>query len=288
MNISATIIKDSISKYGNRITTFELVYPRFIHSEFMTHRMLSKNAASSRAVPVNTMLGLIDTDPAMPVHWGKNQPGMSAREELNDIEREAAKATWVEASKHMISVTKVLNDIGLHKQVANRLCEPWQWMKIVVTGTEWENLFWLRYHDAAQPEFFELAKCMRYEMDNSRPFPMDKEEWHLPYVSKEQELDLGIETALKVSASCCAQVSYRKSDDSVEKAIDIYNKLMGLDRRHSSPFEHQAKAMVNYCVGVRQWEPGVTHMDRKGDLWSGNFKGWIQHRQLIPNHVKEG
>jgi thymidylate synthase ThyX len=82
--ISAKIIADSISEseYGDRITTFELEYPRFIHGELMTHRLFSRNAASSRAIPINKMMDQVLTAPAMPVEWGLNKSGMQAEEML--------------------------------------------------------------------------------------------------------------------------------------------------------------------------------------------------------------
>lgn len=294
--IKATIIADSIHE-GNRITTFELEYPRFIHSELMTHRMLSKNCASSRAIPVAKMLDLVETNPAMPVWWGKNQPGMSAKEELGTLESEAARGVWIAAMKQAASHVTVLNEIGLHKQITNRITEPWQRMKTVITGTEWVNLLWLRDHADAQPEFSVLAKCIREEFDASKPQELMVGDWHVPYVTTEYSADslgrayfsngvqITAEQALKLSASCCAQVSYRNMNESLEKAIEIYDKLVGSSHKHASPFEHQAKPM-KYRHPFTIWEEGATHMDRNNQFWSGNFKGWIQHRQLITDHAK--
>jgi hypothetical protein len=281
--ISAKIIADSI--YGSsRLTTFELEYPRFVHSEFLTHRMLSKNCASSRAIPISKMIEQIKDNPAMPVWWGKNQSGMQAKEELSGVRE--VQLEWLYARLDAIKAIEKLEELGLHKQISNRISEPWMRMKTVVSGTEWTNLLWLRDHADAQPEFAELAKCVREEFNQSTPKELKVGEWHLPYVDYEKNEDLyDVETALKVSASCCAQVSYRKNDDSVEKAIQIYDRLVGMEPKHSSPFEHQGTPIDKYSPGDK-WAPGVTHITRDGNLWSGNFKGWIQHRQLIPNHVK--
>ena len=290
--ISATIIADSINADGNRLTTFELVYQRFIHSELMTHRMLSKNAASSRAIPISKMLELIDESPAMPVFWGKNQPGMSAKEELSEHDIAAAKTLWYEGTRHAIETVQQLNVIGLHKQIANRISEPWQMMKSVVSGTEWANILWLRNHDAAQPEFHELARCIQEEFDASVPQLLAPGQWHLPYIKSilvgnfGQEFENGVtlEQAQKISASCCAQVSYRKLDDSIEKALDIYEKLVGMDRQHASPFEHLGTPMESH----QSWsvpQAGITHRDIKSKFWSANFQGWIQYRKLLPNEA---
>lgn len=276
--IKATIIADSMSMDGIRIVTFELEYPRFIHSELMTHRVFSRNAASSRAVPVKTMLEHIADAPAMPEHWGKNQPGMQAHAELEGVHKQAAIDTWKEAAKEAARWATVMNDMGLHKQIVNRVTEPFTHMKTVVTSTEWANFFSLRYHEDAQPEFFELAKLMRYAMDYSLPVVLGEGEWHLPYVAR--DTDLNLEAAKMVSASCCAQVSYRKNDDSPEKAKVIFDKLIHSIPCHASPVEHQATP-IPFRSKTSGWANGITHQDRHRVLWSNNFRGWIQYRATL-------
>jgi len=293
--ISAKIIKHSVSN-GTPIFTLELEYPRFIHSEVMTHRMLSKNSASSRAIPVKKMLEMIRNDPAMPVYWGKNQPGMQAAEELSEFDKLRAKDAWKYAAMWAAIYSERLVDLDVHKQISNRICEPFQRMKTVVTGTEWNNFFKLRDHPAAQPEFRELAQCMLQAMKQSRPDMLLPGEWHLPYVNivrTPTELQywvgneqLRLETALMVSTSCCAQVSYRNLDDSIEKAKAIFDRLNlrgeNGEPAHSSPAEHQATPMkFDDIRNNHVWDTGVTHTDRYGDMWSGNFKSWIQHRQIL-------
>jgi thymidylate synthase ThyX len=305
--ISATVIKDSINKSGTRITTFELEYPRFIHSEVMTHRMFSRNSASSRAIPIAKVIEQVKNNPAVPVHFGKNQSGMQAKEELQGIPKVAAIDSWLCAAEEMASRAKVLSDIGLHKQVVNRLLEPFQIMKVIVTATEYNNFFWLRDHPDAQPEIQKLARVMKGAYDYSKPEFLEKDMWHLPYVVTKQEdgvqtywldadTEISLEDAIKISCSCAAQVSYRKLDTSLEKAKDIYRKLVESEPVHASAFEHVAKPMqvdkwpeyISPDVWLDYEEKGVTHADRDGYYWSGNFKGWIQYRQLIPNNVKLG
>ena len=144
--ISAKVIQDSISEAGIRICTMELIYPRFIHSEFMTHRVFSRNAASSRAIPIEKMIETIENNPAMPIHWGKNQAGMQAKEELDTHELWQAQQIWLSAAKDAIAHSRNMANLGVHKQITNRITEPFQWMKVVVTATDWENFFWLRDH----------------------------------------------------------------------------------------------------------------------------------------------
>jgi hypothetical protein len=190
--------------------------------------------------------------------------------------------------------------------VGNRLIEPFQWMKTVMTTTEDANWFWLRDHKDADPTIEALAIAMREAKKLSKAVTLNSGEWHTPYYAegfwKPEHKDtegwydksgMMLEDALAISSSCCAQVSYRKLDDTLEKAQMVYERLVGSEPVHASPFEHQATPMesVNWKTHTnikpfpQTWQDGVTHVDRDGNLWSGNFKNWIQHRQLIPNNV---
>lgn len=284
MTITAKIIADSINPLGKRITTWELEYPRLIHSEVMTHRQLSRNAASSRAIPIKSVIEQVKTNPAMPFKFGKNQPGMQAKESLTGLELEEAKGVWLAARDQAVNHATVMADMGLHKQVVNRILEPFQHIKVVMTTTEYENWKWLRLHEDADPTINELARVIEESRNASKPQYLLKDQWHLPYVvssiegkdsfyeqvfydSNTSEV-LDIKTALMVSASCCAQVSYRKNDTSVEKAKMIYDRLIESKPTHASPCEHQAQ--VNMTLA-----------------YSGNFRGgWLQYRQTISDNVK--
>lgn len=309
MNISAKVIAHSNSAIdGKHIVTFELVYPRFIHSELMTHRVFSRNAASSRAIPIQKVLEMVRYNPAMPVHWGKNQPGMQAKEELSEWDKMGAQQQWLLAKDAAAHYAGNLDSIGVHKQIVNRVLEPFQWMKTVVTSTEWANWFWLRNHEDAQPEIKRLAEVMLEALKESRPVTLEPGDWHVPYFGGGFWLkDFGItfEDALAISASCCAQVSYRTLDDSLDKAKMIYSRLVESEPVHASPFEHQATPMersryelmdepgledmkieVNLLDDPKTWQRGITHVDRDQQFWSGNLRGWVQHRQLIKNNTR--
>lgn len=297
-NIVARIVADSVNKNGNRITTFELEYHRFIHSELMTHRLFSRNAMSSRAVPVSKMVEQVRNNPATPIHWGKNQAGMQADEVLVEESLDNAKRQWKQSAIYAASQAEIMSSIGSHKQIVNRLLEPFQMMKTVMTATEFDNFFWLRCDPDAQPEIQELAKCMFDAMRQSQPEGLESEQWHTPYVehifkggkfesyclTDEEDNVIKLlteEEAKAISASCCAQVSYRTLNNTYEKAMDIYSKLASGRKVHASPFEHVAKPMGD----SPSHEDGVTHKDNVGNYWSGNFKGWIQLRQTLNNHV---
>lgn len=301
--ISAKVIAHSKSSVtGKEIVTFEIIYPRFILAELNTHRILSKNSASSRAIPVEKVLEQVRTNPALPVHFGKNQPGMSAREELTGVELILAKELWYEAAIQAASIAQQMTELGLHKQVANRILEPFQWMKTVITGTEWDNFFHLRRHPDADPNINALAEVMWQALQESEPVNLFPGWWHMPYYDNGYwtpfHLDedctdnpASLEEALAISSSCCAQTSFRTSDPSLEKAERIYQRLVESKPVHASPFEHAATPMkqcdgvVNCSENPNTWQQGITHSDRAGRLWSGNFCGFIQHRQLIPDNV---
>lgn len=262
--IKAEILLDSVSQTGDRLTTFILTYPRFIHSEIMTHRVFSRNAASSRAIPVKKMLEEVKNNPAMPVYWGKNQSGMQAKEELTGYELDKAKQYWLEARDHAISVVEDLQRIGLHKQIANRILEPWFHMRTILTGTEWENFYGLRRHPDAQPEFKALADAMWDAHQNSKPQLKHFNEWHLPFI-RDDEWWMDLELLMKISVARCCRVSYLNLDGSnpdIDKDINLHTKL--LESGHMSPFEHAA----------------VCSNDR---FFYGNFRGWKQYRKFIAN-----
>lgn len=267
MTISAAVIADSIS--DTRITTLQLRYPRFIHAEFMTHRVFSRNASSSRAIPVQRLIQDVIDDPAMPVHWGKNQPGMQAREEhdapvkfRND--QVSPEIAWMRARDVAIDAAQRFNDAGYHKQVANRLLEPFSHINVLVTATDWDNFFALRDHEDAQPEIQLLARAMREAMDLSTPTPLHVGDWHLPYV--ETALYSGqpraaVEDAKLISSGRCARVSYLTHDGkkSTPKS-DMQLSWSLIDNRHASPFEHQATPAYGRHA---------------------NFNGWISQRAIL-------
>lgn len=318
--ISAKIVAHSKSSVNAKeIVTFELNYPRFCHSELMTHRMFSRNAASSRAIPVAKVIEQVRENPAMPIHWGKNQSGMQAKEELEGQQLKDVKVEWLIAADGAADSAAYMSELGAHKQIVNRILEPFQLMKTVVTATEWKNFFWLRNSPDAQPEIKRLAEVMLEALEGSEPFMLGAGEWHTPYYADGywiprgtiqntdgsctvDQLGFTLQQALAISSSCCAQVSYRKLDDSLEKALDIYARLVESEPVHASPFEHQATPMKekdDYSISHREndgcnllspctWENGITHSDVNGNLWSGNLMGFIQHRQLIPNNVVQG
>jgi len=288
-NIYAKVVADSKTTRGTRLTTMELQYPRFIHSEFMTHRVFSRNASSSRAIPIHKVLSQVLGAPATPIHWGANQPGMQAHKQLDQPELKKAKDFWLNAADDAGKNADDMAKVGLHKQVVNRILEPFQFIKVIVTATEWDNFFALRRHKDAQPEIQELAECMHQAMARSVPILLVPGGWHVPYcefngvlgyVSNGDCNSTLIANLVKASVARCARVSYLTHDNtepSIEKDCELYDRL--LEAGHMSPFEHVAWPMDVQTTWTQV--KGVTHMDKKGVLWSGNFRGFIQLRQTL-------
>jgi hypothetical protein len=278
MTISAKVIADSVTLKGERLTTIEVEFHRFILPELNTHRVFSRNYQSSRAVPVEALIKQVRDNPAMPVHWGSNQAGMVAQDELAGNSRDLVESEWRNAAIDAANWAELMMEQGLHKQVANRVLEPFMWTKGIITAdTEgWESFFKLRCHPAAQPEIQALAYIIRGAYNESDPLPLNDGDWHMPYFGAGAWLlgvdDVSLGNAIKISTSCVAQVSYRRLDDSIEKAKKIYSMLHlpedGVyheDPPHFSPAEHVAKC---------------TESENKN---SGNFNctGWYQYRKML-------
>lgn len=308
---TARVVADSINSKGNRLTTMELVYPRFVHAEFMTHRMLSKNSASSRAIPVSKMIELVCERPAVPLFWGRNCRGMQSHlvnATMVQLEKDvSAEEAWLRGRDSAVQLASAFANAGYHKQNVNRLLEPFKMIKVVCTATEYQNFFELRRHADAQHDIRELADTMFIAMDTSVPQNCEYRNqchFHAPYVTDDVLADCAlylkedkedkedgadgadqdnndelVALALKVSASCCAQVSYRTVDTSVAKALKIYDQLVGSEPKHASPFEHQARPMTLDDTTLQTL--ALTHWDRDGNAWSGNFCGWAQMRHLL-------
>lgn len=272
MTVKAEIIADTIGYHGARITTFQVYAPRFLLAEINTHGVLAKSAASSRAIPVEKRIGMVRHDPYIPKAWGKNQRGMQAEATLETVAADWAETYWRNACHQATFYAQKLADVGLHKQYANRVLEPFAHYLGVLTATEWDNFFHLRNSPHAQPEFEELAGMMEDLLENSTP--LDRH-FHLPYAT-----DLAIEGRLdinqlyKVSAARCARVSYNTFDgnvSTVEADLKLCDDLLA--QGHMSPFDHAAfRDHVEVVGNARMWSQPEAH---------GRFWGWIPHRWVV-------
>lgn len=289
--IQAAVLCDSVQPDGVRLTTMEWTYPRCIHSEIMTHRMFSRNAASSRAIPVERMMERIAANPFLPIEWGKNQKGMQAGDAVPLEVQMSCAEEWMLAGTDAIHRAQFLVKAGIHKQITNRLLEPWMWITIIISGTEWENLFGLRCHPAAEPHFQNLAYKARDAYDASQPAVLPYGEWHLPLFGKSLFMRTGDHQALcadtdiappkmgamdrvKISCGRCARVSYLTHEGKRDTAADIRlcDDLAINQPMHASPLEHAAQAIP------------VVNDGQLNNKSCGNFrKGWAQYRKMFIN-----
>ncbi len=263
MPLSVKIVADSINPAGKRLTTFEVSTHLFIWSEWMTHRQFSRNAQSNRAIPTKTIIKTVREDPALPLHWGKNQPGMVAEEELTPEQAEAVKAYWVQMSLDACKHAEKLSEMGGHKQFVNRSLAPYMWIRALISSTEWDNFFHLRIEKSAQPEIQAPARMMKECLETQNPKQLAWGEWHLPFINADHEgLDIG--TLRKISTARAARVSYLSHDGSHDPAKDITLHDRLLADGHMSPFEHCAQA----------WEVGPAA--------GSNFDpSWFQYRKVV-------
>lgn len=270
--ITAKIIAHSKSPEDKEIISLQLHYPKFIHGEFMTHRVFSRNASSSRAIPFDKLVDDIEYNMAMPVYWGSNKPGMQAGEEIVHIDM--AKSNWTSAFGAAKHYAWQLHELGVHKQIVNRLLEPFYNINVLVTSTEWDNFFELRDHPDAQPEIRDLAWKMRAVIKASTSKELDYGEWHLPYIQCAEKgcPTFTQEMLIKMSVARCARVSYlthEGKDPDYKKDLELYDRLVGSKPIHASPAEHQATP----CSERLQ-----------GDL-QGNFKQWVQYRKMLEKGI---
>lgn len=326
--IAARIVAKSISPCGIILTTWEYDAPKCILAELNTHAMLSKNAQSSRAVPIKKVIEQIRNNPVTPVHWGSNQGGMVAGDEIDNkvmvpryvekvledgsiiYEKKYRKVTrdcgWSEWADINAEYAAAYDDAGYHKQVPNRPMEAFTMVRGVITATEIDNFFHLRYHKDADPYMQELARCMWEAYEQAEAEVLYEGEWHTPYYKDGYWKHNGSHTydgeyldrhrytldeALKISAAACGQVSYRKLDLSEETVERVWNRLMGGDIVHASVTAHQGTPLSDVYKGFgrKSRERGLTHCSLEdGSYWSANFRGWVQFRKTISNECFKG
>lgn len=280
---SAKVIADSINPEGNRLTTLEVEIHRFVLSEFNTHRVFSRNSASSRAIPFSKMRRKVLEAPALPLSWPNEQPGMQGGAELSEVAQKDAQEAWLLARDSAVEQADRLQGIGVHKSVINRLLEPFLSHTIIVSATNWKGFWAQRCHPDAQPEIHAAALAMKKAYDGSTPENLAWGQWHLPYVTAEERKEFPIvmtkqgrglreweivaaNPLLKISSARCARVSYLTHDGirDLDKDISLFDKLARHKPPHASPLEHPALA------GYPLRGPVV-----------GNFNGFYQLRHVL-------
>ena len=296
MTYAAKILADSLSPSGVRLTTIEVTLPRIILSELNTHRMFSRNSASSRAIPIEKKIAAVEADPFIPEQFGKNQKGMQADDVISAAASQLANVVWKSAMHDAVAAARQLASLKVHKQLANRLIEPFSWQTVIITATEWSNFFALRCNPMAQPEIRRAAELMREVMTASTPLELHANAWHLPLIDTEddrmfvQQLPSGtnyITTMIRVSVARCARVSYLTHDGKrdLQADLDLYDRLASSG--HLSPLEHVARPMTSddaQKILLNQMTPVDGFLDvNVNEVFSGNFRAWVSHRKSVKN-----
>jgi thymidylate synthase ThyX len=259
---SATVIADSVSAItGVRLTTIEVTLHRFVLSELNTHRVFSRNSASSRAIPSRLTMGRVAANPAMPTVWTREQPGMQGGLPLDSEQAADAERLWLRGRDAALEVAESLSKLGVHKSLVNRVLEPWMWHTVIISATDWDGFWEQRCSPLAMPEIRVAAEAMHSAMDHSRPNEIERGGWHLPYV-REDERSLPLPVLRRVSAARCARVSYLTHDGvrDISEDLRLFRRLATARPMHASPLEHVATP-----AGCLE-EP------------LGNFRGWVQYR----------
>lgn len=291
--IKVEVIKASRSPEGVILWTLALTYPRFIHAELMTHRVFSRNASSSRAIPIFKSIMAVLRNSASPVSWGSNQPGMQAGKELTGIRRGIVKAAWNAAKYAAVGCAYVAMKAGAHKQVVNRILEPWSHITVLVTTSDWKNWDSLRDHPDADPTIRKLAVQIKLArlaaLAGNKVRDLKPGDWHLPYVTEDELLKYGLVNCIKMSVARCARVSYLthdKADPTWEKDVALYNRLAHHDPMHASPLEHQATPdTMSWQETVRIQNEVTTCLEAGREYDNkkehGNLYGFRQFRKMV-------
>ena len=279
-NITARVIADSLNRSGNRLTSLVITLPRIVLAEFNTHRAISRNSASSRAIPFKKMLEQVYKNPFVPTRFQQEHTGMQGTKYYVGDAEGAIQSEWLSARDTAMLQAKALNQMGVTKQLCNRLLEPFLYHTIIATATEWENFIALRAHDMAEIHIQDAAYKVLDALNNSTPKMLEPGEWHVPFgdkidFSKEvfgktkinDEYNWTQETAIKIAVARCARVSYMNFEGNDDYAADIRLHDMLKESGHMSPFEHVAKALP-------------------ASIQSGNFIGFEQYRKTIEGENK--
>lgn len=247
--------------------------------ELATHRLFSKNTASSRAIPIEKSIKAVEGSPFIPFHWGKNQSGMQAHKALETHQADECRQQWAQAAQAAVDFADWMAKVGLHKQIANRVLEPFLFTTLILSTTSMKHFEILRTNEMAEPHFQHLAKLMVSARSQSLPEALKPGEWHLPLIYDEDRSRLNLDDLKRVSTARCAAVSYVRHNEvkDYEKDFALYARLT--TGGHWSPLEHLATPS-----GIARRDCFPLLADRPGPTWiqvkaEGNFKGWKQHRK---------
>lgn len=303
MTAKVEVVAHSVGPNGIQICTMLCEYPRCIHGELMTHRVFSRNASSSRAIPFKTQVRLLEENMFVPLKFQKRHSGMQGSSYFEGWRDSLLRKLWRVAGNTAIASAKRLDRLGVTKQLTNRILEPFSHIKVVITSTEWNNFFTLRDHKDAEIHIQELAREMKKAFDKSTPVKLEAGQWHLPFIDFREDVSIAEHPVdwmkwIKVSVARCARTSYLNNfgKKDINADMKLYEQLIVNDPKHASPCEHQAQAIndngniLEISLGDPTLLPDLLPdgielkiTNKETSLWSGNFRGWIQYRKTIPN-----
>lgn len=274
-NLMAVVV-DSIEYVGEE-EVFDISvssdYHNFLANGITVHNCFSRNASSSRAVPVERTIQNILNDPWVPSDVYKNCKGMQGKDIVNEDDYDIFCEEWQDAAFKAIEVAHKMIDNGFHKQHINRILEPFTKIKVIVTATEWSNFFDLRLSPDADPEIQHLAKAIKMAMDavsNTYVYINAHGGRTLPYVNFD-EMDAidDLRILTLISAARCARVSYLNHDGSkpdILKDLTLAKRL--IDSGHMTPFEHQCRYSFDagFQYNLRDFQSARYMLDHGIDL----------------------
>lgn len=288
---SAKIITDSISEYGDRVTSFEITFHRFVLSEFNTHCVFARNSASSRAIPVSKQLEKYTNDPAYPISWPAEQKGMSGGHQLEGKDLEDAMNLFFQLNAKTAEALRLYveehePEHRLHKSVLNRLMEPMQSHTALVTAGSYENFFDLRVNPAAQPEIKAVAELMQEIYRKNDPKVLKNGEWHLPYIREDDATD-GSYDLRKISSMRSARLSYLTQNGIRDLSEDNARYGDLVNSGHWSPLEHICTPMYYNRQFVDFPDPDTGIILPGRTLPNiGKFIGFLQWRHVVEARMK--
>lgn len=320
MSYAQAILADSITKYGVRVTTHLVTFPRFILAETNTPRVLARNSASSRAKPTEDLIAQVLSDAYFePDTINERVKGMGIGVAVEGEREKAGRRAWRQAANDAARAAQVFVDNNLDKSRANRLLEPFLWHTAILTSTEWANFFGLRCPAdgppdpdfPAQIEFQTIACMMRDAMRENEPTLLEEDEWHTPlgnfrdlmeidfHQYGASDIDVATDRVLRCCARRVARVSYDRHLDTEPYVVSVDKAGELVTSGHFSPTEHICRPLMESDVSWDEnrlriplssvpdlydsdgaWFPAGVDL---GDLWCGNLRGWWQYRKNFEN-----
>jgi|SRR5690606_8116950 len=316
MGYYVKVVEDTLAPNKRRGISLEMSYPRFIHSEVLTHRDRARNSSSSRAIPWPVMCSKIRDDAVVPLAWVREQKGMMGGLALTGEDAEKATKIWLKLRDNAVYGAQELADLGIHKSLCNRVTEPWMWITTIMTATQWKHFLLLRAHPEAEQHFQHLGRLIINAIKASKPKKLKEGEWHLPYVVEEdydecrkyaitasrysaktcqlinKHYENGNEILKMISVARCARVSIVSPGEvkrNIQKDLETFDRLhCGSKMCHSDSMELLGGDQLDHLPHISPFEHQLMALSvNERDSWMGCVKGYKQYRKEFKNEYIE-